>query len=107
MRITPDGDYRAVLNGASITNANALAIQSNTTLTFLHFLGDANHDRMINASDFDALATHYGMTGQTFSHGDFNYDGVVDVNDFNLLASRYNTVFPQPTNSLPLSSNAA
>jgi hypothetical protein len=97
--ILPDGDYRALLTGAGITNSSGVAIQSDTTLLFFHFMGDANHDRTVDINDFNLLAANFGQTGRTFSQGDFNYDGIVNLIDLNAIATRYGTTFPQPLNS--------
>jgi hypothetical protein len=70
---------------------NALA--QDATLDFFVLSGDANHDATVNALDFNALATHYGLAG-TFGQGDFNYDGTINTLDFNLLAMRFNSTVP-------------
>ena len=44
--------------------------------TFL--MGDATRDRIVNTLDFNVLASHFGMTGQSWNTGDFNYDHVVN-----------------------------
>ena len=49
------------------------------TLNFFSLTADATHDRTVNILDFNRLASHYGQSNQTFTHGDFNYDGFVDV----------------------------
>ena len=90
----PDGNYRATLLIAGITDAagNPLSPSpgnSNYTFDFFSLAADANHDRTINALDFNALASNYGQTGRTFSQGNFNYDSVVDTLDFSLLATHF------------------
>ena len=57
---------------------------------------------MLNALDFNALATNYGQTHARFSSGDFNYDGDVTSLDFNLLASKFGSRLDPPMSSLPL-----
>jgi len=52
--------------------------------------GDANLDGSVSIADFNALASHFGMSsGATWSDGDFNYDGSVSIADFNLLAANF------------------
>jgi len=98
----PEGDYRAVLSGAGITNTDGNAIQSDTTLNFSHFVGDADHDRAVGTSDFVILASNFGNSSATFTQGDFNYDGVVNAIDFNVIATRFGTNFTPPP-ALPAS----
>ena len=92
----PDGNYTATLFSGAVLDDNGAGLGDDYTLAFWTYQGDANHDRSINASDFDALASNYGSHGRGFSDGDFNYDGVVDSADFNILASRFNTDFSGP-----------
>lgn len=92
----PDGDYRAVLFGAEVTNSAGASIQSDTTFDFFHFTGDANHDRMINSGDFTVLAQNFNRVGTTFSQGNFNYDGSTNALDFNILATNFGTTFTPP-----------
>jgi autotransporter-associated beta strand protein len=95
----PDGNYRAFLNGAAITNTSDIPIGATTTLDFFAFAGDANHDRSVDFNDLVKLAQNYNTTGKTFPQGDFNYDNKVDFNDLVLLAQRYNTTLPLPATS--------
>lgn len=53
------------------------------------FDGDADLDGTVGPSDFNLLATHFAMTGQTWSTGDFDFDGTVGPADFNLLATNF------------------
>jgi hypothetical protein len=62
---------------------------------FFFLNGDANRDRRVNLSDFNALASNFGQPNRNFAQGDFNYDGQVNLQDFNILASRFgNTLGP-------------
>ena len=76
--ILPNGNYQATLNGTAITDVAGNALGSSPVSTFFFLMGDANHDRSVNASDFALLAANYGQSGKTFSQGDFNYDGTVN-----------------------------
>jgi hypothetical protein len=87
----PDGNYRATLVAAGITDAMGTPLAQDYVLNF-HFLrGDANHDGSVDLADFNILAGNFGQDGRDFSQGDFNYDGGVDLADFNLLAGRFGT----------------
>ena len=69
---------------------------SKVTVAFTVF-GDANLDGKVNALDFNALATNFGMSGTFWYQGDFNYDNTVDTNDFMILAQDFNKLAPIPT----------
>jgi hypothetical protein len=56
-------------------------------------LGDANVDGVVNALDFNALASGFG-SGTIWSSGDFNYDGVVNSGDFTALSQNFNSAMP-------------
>ena len=57
------------------------------------FRGDANVDGVVNALDFNALATNFGTgSGKVWSQGDFNYSGAVDTSDFTFLAQNFGSV---------------
>ena len=56
--------------------------------------GDANTDGVVNSLDFNAVASHFGMSsGASWFDGDFNSDGIVNSTDFNLLATNFNTSY--------------
>jgi autotransporter-associated beta strand protein len=65
-------------------------VDDNSILLAPELLGDANLDGKVNALDFNALATHFGQTGQLWTAGDFNDDGVVSTADFTALANDFN-----------------
>ena len=57
-------------------------------------LGDANLDGVVNALDFNALATNFGKPNGRWVTGDFNYDGVVSTPDFLQLAQNFGQSIP-------------
>ena len=59
--------------------------------------GDANIDRSVNLSDFNALASNFGQSARLWTHGDFNGDEVVNLIDFNILASHFGQSASGPT----------
>jgi hypothetical protein len=87
--IPQDGNYRATLPAASVTNALGAPLAADATFDFFVLAGDANRDRSVNLLDFNILAQNFGQSPRTFSQGDFNYDGTVDLLDFNILANKF------------------
>jgi hypothetical protein len=81
------------------------SVDSTTVLIHYALAGDTAVNGVVNALDFNALASHYGATGQSWSSGDFNYDGVIDSLDFSMLAANFNVNIPAA--SLPPGSPAA
>src|SRR6185503_4117577 len=61
----PDGNFRATLSGVTDSAANALAGIVSQDFFFLN--GDANHDRVVNALDFNLLANNYGAANKGFA----------------------------------------
>lgn len=61
--------------------------------------GDANLDGVVNALDFNALATGFGQNdgNQIWTQGDFNYDSKTNTLDFNALAGNFNMTTPIPS----------
>lgn len=51
--------------------------------------GDATLDGVVNSSDFNSLASHFGQAGQTWGTGDFDYNQLVNSTDFNILAGNF------------------
>jgi hypothetical protein len=64
----------------------------NTTLVIRYtYRGDANLDGLVNALDFNALASNFGSaSGRVWTQGDFNYDSITNTLDFNSLAANFN-----------------
>jgi hypothetical protein len=100
--ILPDGNYRVTLLAAGITDAAGNPLDGNGngtggddyTFDFFVWAGDANHDRTVNLTDFNTLASNFGQSGRNFTQGDFNYDTIVNLQDFNILASKFGQTLP-------------
>src|SRR5439155_3576489 len=59
--------------------------------------GDANIDGVVNALDFNAVATNFGnATPVKWTDGDFTGDQNVNTADFTILASNFGVVAPPP-----------
>jgi hypothetical protein len=85
----PDGDYRATLTAAGVSNATGITIATDYAVQLFVLAGDANRDRRVDVADLGILATNWQQSPRTFSQGDFNYDGTVDVGDLGILASNW------------------
>jgi len=70
----------------------AVPHDSTSLLVRVTYRGDANLDGIVNALDFNALATHFGAATQNWNDGDFNFDGTVNTQDFTVLAGNFNAV---------------
>src|SRR5437763_9709902 len=58
----PDSNYRAIIYGERVKDTDGTAMASDAIYNFTVFNGDANGDRVINALDFNALASNYGKS---------------------------------------------
>src|SRR5205823_1047007 len=78
------------------------SIDGSTIVIRYTWSGDANLDGLVNALDFNALATNFGAaSGKLWTDADLNYDNIINTLDFNALASNFNQpAFP----SAPLGS---
>jgi hypothetical protein len=92
--VIPDGAYRATIIATGIAGASGNPMAANYNLDFFVLAADANHDGVVNALDFNALATNFGGPSPSFSGGDFNYDGQVNTLDFAALAQRFGRTVP-------------
>jgi hypothetical protein len=88
----PDGSFRATVGGITDPAGNALAGTKTSDFSFLR--GDATGDGVVNALDFNALATNFGAAGAGFAGGDFNFDGTVNTLDFSAMAARWGVTLP-------------
>jgi autotransporter-associated beta strand protein len=80
-------------SGGSASFAGVTLAEGNKALLLRYtWSGDANLDGVVNALDFNALATGFGQNNgsQVWVKGDFNYDGTVNTFDFNMLATNFN-----------------
>jgi hypothetical protein len=96
-QVLPDGNYRATIAAAGVTDIAGNALASDHVMTFFFLQGDANRDARVNLGDFNILAANFGQSGRDFTHGDFNYDGTVNLSDFNILAGRFGQVLAPPS----------
>lgn len=89
-----NGNYRAVLSAAQITDAAGQHLNGAGTagtdfvFDFFSLAGDVNHDGTVSFADLLALAQHFGQSGATYAQGDLNNDGQVTFPDL-LLAQRF------------------
>ena len=73
------------------------SVDGSSVLVRYTWSGDANLDGVVNALDFNALASNFGGASNRFWYqGDFNYDGMTNTADFNALASNFNLALPSP-----------
>jgi hypothetical protein len=89
--LLPDGNYRATIPAADVTDIAGNALPADHVLNFFYLTADANHDAAVNLADFNILAANFGQSPRDYTQGDFNYDGTVNLLDFNLLAARFGT----------------
>ncbi len=92
----PDGNYTASLFSGAVLDDNGAGLGNDFTLAFWTDQADANHDRAVNALDFNAVAANLGKPNAGFANGDFNYDGTVNTADFAILAATFNQSFIGP-----------
>ena len=65
------------------TMFGGVSVDGSKLLVGLVYAGDSNLDGKVNALDFNAIATSFGVTGSgVWTQGDFNYDGTVNTSDF-------------------------
>jgi autotransporter-associated beta strand protein len=98
------GSAAAVAAGASLhktalgfAEASTLAISTfsgqnldtDAVVVRYTYYGDANVDGVVNALDFNALASSYGSTG-SWVNGDSNYDGQINSLDFDAVSLNFN-----------------
>jgi hypothetical protein len=97
--VLPDGNYRATLLAAGITDPGGTPLAANHVFAFFFLNGDANRDGRVNLADFNTLASNFGLSGKNFTQGNFDYDafGIVNLADFNILAARFGTALAAPT----------
>ena len=92
----PNGNYRATLTGAGVTDVAGNALRENHVFDFFALTGDVNRDRSVNGTDFAILAGNFGKSGMAYAQGDLNGDGFVNGSDFALLAGNFGRTVPAP-----------
>jgi hypothetical protein len=92
--ILGDGNYRATISAASVTDVAGNPLAADHVLNFFFLNGDASRDRSVDLTDFTILAANFNTTGRNFTQGDFNYDMAVNLTDFTVLAASFNTLLP-------------
>src|SRR5204863_2718050 len=78
----PDGNYRATLSAAGVTNTLEMPITGNEEVPFFWLNGDLNRDHTVSISDFIDLASRFNQPATKWSEGDLNYDGQISISDF-------------------------
>jgi len=94
--ILADGNYRATLNAAGVTNTLDMPITANEEVNFFWLNGDLNRDRSVSISDFIDLASRFNQPATKWSDGDLNYDGQITISDFIDLAANFNKTIDPP-----------
>jgi hypothetical protein len=93
--------YTLNLSDQNIPGAQPTAPLTLTLTGRIAMAGDANVDGVVNALDFNVLATHFGQPAQDWSGADFNADGTVSTIDFTALAQNFgNSYDPNPASAL-------
>jgi GH35 family endo-1,4-beta-xylanase len=99
-----------------VTSFQGIPIANPSILIAYALSGDANLDGTVNALDFNAVASNFGVDSTSWVGGDFNYDGTVNTADFILLSDNFNlslsspplgNVVPEPSSLLVLATSAA
>jgi hypothetical protein len=87
----------AEASSLGITSFDGQSVSGSNVLVRYTYLGDLNLDGVVNALDFNQLATNYGAAnGKIWVQGDFNYDGLTNSTDFSPLAVNFNRALPSP-----------
>jgi hypothetical protein len=88
------------LTGSATGTFDGQTVDATTVLVKFTWLGDANLDGIVDASDLARISA----TGTTWASGDFNYDGVVNADDYALFAlgdaeqqGNISTITPEPS----------
>ncbi len=89
-----DGNYTATITAAGVSNTAFQTMPVDSSFNFFFLTADANHDGVVNALDFNALASNFGKPNKTFADGDFNYSGTIDTLDFTALATHFGNQVP-------------
>ena len=93
--------YTLNLSDENLPGAQPTAPLTLTLTGQIAMAGDSNIDGVVNALDFNALASDFGQAGQNWGGGDFNGDGTVNTIDFTAMAQDFgNSYNPNPAPAL-------
>lgn len=88
------GEASDLFNGLA-GSFNGQPVDSSSVVIALTVQGDASLDGVVNSTDFNLLASHYGnIINSRWTQGDFDGDGKVNTLDFNLLAGQFGQSLP-------------
>ncbi len=91
----------AVASSVNLTSVDGTPVNPTDVIVKYTLIGDSNLDGVVNALDFNAIATNFGTSGSWWQ-GDSTYDGTVDINDFVAMAQNFGAALPAPpSSSLP------
>jgi hypothetical protein len=105
--ILPDGDYRASLGAAAVSDVFNNHMTAGNLTNFFFLNGDLNRDRQVTISDFIDLSANFNKTNAIWTDGDLNYDGSVTISDFIDLAARFGASLGTPPPAAPQAAEAA
>jgi hypothetical protein len=103
-----DGNYRATLLAAGITDATGNPLDGDGNgiggddhvYDFFFLRGDADHNRIVDIADLGIVGTNWQQSPRTWSQGDFDYSGKVDIVDLGIVGTNWQTsLVPPPTSS--------
>jgi len=94
--ILPDGNYRATLLPADVSDPFGNPLAAPLQFDFYVLAADADRNRTVNVGDFARLASNFNLIDRVFQQGDFNYDRTTNIADFAILAAKFNTGLPAP-----------
>lgn len=78
------------LSGNGVSDSNDLAAMlTSGMLGVSTYVGDANLDGQVEASDFSLMLEKWQQNGFGWAYGDFNGDNVADASDFSLMLEQW------------------
>ncbi|HUR53852.1 MAG TPA: proprotein convertase P-domain-containing protein, partial [Gemmataceae bacterium] len=102
--ILSNGHYAARLKADQLTVPGGGMLDANGdgmggddfTFRFTFLQGDLNGDRVVNATDSDALVRNLNKAPATWNQGDLNYDGKVGFTDYQIMQLTFRKSLPPP-----------
>ena len=71
------------------TSFGGQSVDSNSILTAVTHLGDANRDGVVDLQDLSIVTNHWQTNQNNWAAGDLNRDGVVDLGDLSLVTNNW------------------